>query len=92
MTEREFAVCANTFEGCACPAVAAGFDPDNDHSIEIAEQYDYFAGGDARTIPEKNAKSAWLEAIHDLRETNRPKSADLGEEIAIKLGWMEDNE
>jgi hypothetical protein len=93
----EFAVGRDTHDGCACPAVNAGYSPSSgDESIEIAEMWDEIVrartGKDrgAFTVSERIAKSAWIEAIESMQNdalmTDRERDAAV--DIAEQIGWL----
>jgi hypothetical protein len=95
---RQFAYGANEFEGCDCPAIAAGLQCS--FLEDVAEQYDTIVmrqtheyGG---TIDEETAKEAWLSAIDFLEERKRRTGTDYSEkllsnarQVARELGWLE---
>ncbi|UBF22784.1 hypothetical protein M1M38_gp091 [Halorubrum tailed virus 27] len=98
MRDREFAFGKNTAGDCACPAVTAGFNPDNDASIEPAEWYDEYLRehdhGDSGIVDEDTAYGAWWSILKELgeradRDPGRYEEAyRVGREIADELGWI----
>jgi len=97
-TYNRFAYGYDTVDDCPCPAIAAGFNPSNDDSTEIAEYYDSILkqkyGNIQGTITEEQAKKAWFQAIEQWESKyedneaigNGPK--EIGEQIAQELGWL----
>lgn len=90
-TERQFAHGADKFEGCDCPAVAAGFDPQEDNVVVVASRYDIeIEGPRASTglVSEEEAKEAWLDAIDYLEESDHGSVSHEAYKVVENLGWV----
>lgn len=87
--DSEFAVCANSIGSCECPAVTAGYDPMEDESVEIAEMFDYYCGGEERTVSEVFARDNWMRAIDEAERSGQIHAARIGRDIARRLGWLD---
>lgn len=93
--EKRFAYDGDTRNGCACPAVAAGFSPESvDGTTLAAEVYDSKVhelefGDDSSTIPEEKAKEAWLEAVEELEQLREEghRTIKYANIVAEELGW-----
>lgn len=95
----QFAFGADKHNGCACPALAAGFSPSSgrDRSLEPAEMFDSLVRerGDeiphSGTVPEAVAREAWLKVIEKLEglpnTDYRAEQIEVSKEIARELGW-----
>ena len=86
----------DTIGDCPCPATAAGYTPGNgDASTTAAEWYDNlvrqmdYSTADS-TLPEPDAKEAWLKTIDQLTHRYGPDSnvVETAEKIAEELGWL----
>jgi len=100
-SDRQFAYGDNSYDGCPCPAQAAGYSPaDHDDLIGVAEEYDHFleaSPSDKGTVDEQQAKAAWDHAIdyhEQTRDNAMPSMVDHYEKIVHKaklvrdeLGW-----
>jgi hypothetical protein len=88
-----FAFGANvTDEGCDCPAVVAGMNPeDNKQRADVVKEYDSImferTGVGVGEVPAKEAKNAWNKAIRVMKGIDDERSAEYGEEIADELDW-----
>ncbi len=83
---------------CACPATKAGFDPDSDAIIHVAEAYDdiirdQYSENFSGIINESTAKEAWNKAIRELDhkehyDHNQYETAvKQAENVKNRLGW-----
>lgn len=88
-----FAYNQNRVGECECPAVAAGFDPEEDDEVRSAaarydEQIWNMEDVDSPCMVEEDvARKAWLAALDDMVSESRKFEA--GQKIAVKLGWLE---
>ena len=99
--QRQFAFGSNSFDGCPCPALAAGYNPDNNAvACEVAERYDEYARTlscvDEGLLPDHLAQQAWEDAIDYYRDRAAETTentqyysdcAELAVEIQAELWW-----
>jgi len=99
--ERHFAYGDNSVDNCACPAIAAGYNPNcGDMSLKIAEKYDEIlrrTRSEEGTIEESVAKEAWLDAVDyfvreaeqsDVHTDHYHDVVSVGRDIADEHGWL----
>ena len=92
-SERTFAFGGNSYEGCYCPAIMAGFNPDSDDTLWVAEMYDEILAAELSlangTVDEETAKEAWLDAIDRLEraDTTDEEALEAARKVAERLGW-----
>lgn len=75
--KQQFAYGANTFDGCPCPATAAGYHPEENRVTAMAERYDTVlqqSPSDNGTVNEQLAKEAWLEALDYWKQTHHERT------------------
>lgn len=83
---QEYAFGHNEVDGCKCPAVVAGYEPDKEgYTLDVAEAFDRVVRGDnddcAGTIPEPEARDAWKELVDRYRETVEEYEHDFEDSI-----------
>jgi len=94
-----FAYGWNEYNGCVCPAVAAGFDPAGEGEgdyvpglTEAAESYDQIVrqghGGNSGTVSEEEAKDAWIQMLEWANDDNL-SCQTAAEQVAIYHDWVE---
>lgn len=95
MSERYFAHGENKRSNCTCPAVTAGFIPQDDENVRhVAVEYDTIVGEKPNNdyhgiISEDEARRAWKRAVRRIRgrRESKPGAVKAGEKIAEELGW-----
>lgn len=89
---RLFAFGRNEYNGCECPAVTAGFDPEKSQFVaDVVKEYDrIISRGRAESVgivDERQAKHAWISTIKEFNYRDAPRKAEIACEAAKELGW-----
>jgi hypothetical protein len=98
----DFAYGRNQVNDCHCPALAAGFNPENTSPdairgmLEATEHYDSILknrsnGERTGVVDERTAQEAWIEMLEQsLNRGWQRKNAAL--KVALELGWCDEED
>lgn len=95
--DRQFAFGTNSYQGCDCPTLRAGYQPERMETV--IQEYDRLMASkqsvEAGIVDEETAKEVWLQMIWVMGDCEvafaRPVKEPLehASRVARKLGWLE---